>query len=230
MTQFPKNKRMEKLQFFDIHTHKKSSKDFAIRRIRSLDICREAEEYNTFEKFSIGLHPWSIIPEKAEADLLRLDELSSQKNILAIGEFGFDKSIPLPMQIQEELFLSQLIIAHKHNLPMILHIVRAWEEFFKITKRISIHTPMIIHGFRGKPELASELIKRGFHLSFGPFFNPKSLALAYQKDKLLLESDNSNTNITNIYTRAAKTLSISIEDLATSISKQTIRIFPSILN
>ena len=50
--------------------------------------------------------------------------------------------------------------------------------------------PWIIHGFRGKPQLAEALIRQGFYLSLGERYNPMSAAVI-PIDRLLAESDGS---------------------------------------
>jgi TatD DNase family protein len=85
-----------------------------------------------------------------------------------------------------------------------------------IRKEIAPKQAWIIHGFRGKPQLAEQFIKNGFYISFGEMFNAESLK-ATPKEKLFIESDESKTGINEIYSRVAETLGCSVEELASTI-------------
>ena len=84
--------------------------------------------------------------------------------------------------------LKWIEISENRELPLILHIVRAFPEIIALKKQLSPKQPWIIHGFRGKPQLASELLRHGFYLSIGEKYNPEAVAVI-PRDRLLLESD-----------------------------------------
>ena len=56
----------------------------------------------------------------------------------------------------------------------------------------------IIHGFRGKPELARQALNTGCALSFGEHFNPESVRLT-PTGSLYVETDESTMPISEIY-------------------------------
>ena len=62
--------------------------------------------------------------------------------------------------------------------------------------------PCVIHGFRGKPQLAGNLLSQGFHLSFGFRFNPQSLLLC-PPDRIFLETDEDPRPVEELYRTAA---------------------------
>lgn len=72
--------------------------------------------------------------------------------------------------------------------PLILHIVKSFPEIIALRKQWKPTQPWIIHGFRGKPQLARELLAHGFHLSYGKKYNPASLAIT-PSSRLLRETD-----------------------------------------
>ena len=57
--------------------------------------------------------------------------------------------------------------------------------------------PWIIHGFRGKPQLAQQLLNKGFYISLGEKFNPETVSII-PVDRLLFETDESPLNINKI--------------------------------
>jgi TatD DNase family protein len=65
-------------------------------------------------------------------------------------------------------------------------------------KRMQPKQAWIIHGFRGKPELAKQLLKMGFNLSFGEKFNPLSVDVT-PLNQLCIETDTSFMKIEDIY-------------------------------
>ena len=81
--------------------------------------------------------------------------------------------------------------------------------------------PIIFHGFTGSPQLAGQLIRKGYFLSFGTalFRSPKTQeALRTTPDNhLFLETDEADTTIEEIYREAATLRNTPIEILKQSI-------------
>lgn len=174
--------------------------------------------------YSIGLHPW-FSPYEREIELLqKLEKLSLQSNVLAIGECGLDKLKGGKMSQQIDLFKSQITIAETCNKPLVLHIVKGWSELFEINKNKQIKVPLIIHGFRGKAQLAEHLLAKGFYLSFGQYAHNEAIQLAFNANKLFLETDDSFLSIKEIYTYTANVLGITIDDLKKQIFSTSQRI------
>ena len=103
-------------------------------------------------------------------DLLRV--LVSGSGVVAIGEAGLDTLAESPMDLQKEVFLAQANLAEETHKPLIIHCVKAWADLIACKKAVKPEMPWIIHGFRGNGELASQLVRLGFYLSFGDRFNP----------------------------------------------------------
>lgn len=89
---------------------------------------------------------------------------------------------------QTELLRIHFELSETLGKPMILHIVRAFSEIIALKKLWHPSRPWIIHGFRGKSQLARQLLDHGFYLSFGPRHNPASLSIT-PTSRLLHESD-----------------------------------------
>ena len=69
-------------------------------------------------------------------------------------------SDPLQLHCLEQL----LQLAHEMNKPVVLHVVRCYQEIFALLKRFSLR--VMVHGFCGSPELLDELWKRDITVSF----------------------------------------------------------------
>jgi TatD DNase family protein len=144
-----------------------------------------ADAHNRF--LTLGIHPWQSA--EATADTIALvDRLAADKRVVAIGEIGLDalRGAPIPNQIA--LLEAQIDIAQRHDLPIVLHIVRCYDRLLNLLSRRRISVPVAIHGFRGKPQLASELCRRGLYLSLGQRFNAQAAAVI-PYSHLLIETD-----------------------------------------
>lgn len=92
------------------------------------------------------------------------------------------------MRPETELLRYHYELSETLGKPLILHIVKSFPEIIALKKQWKPAQPWIIHGFRGKPQLARELLAHGFHLSYGKKYNPASLALT-PASRLLRETD-----------------------------------------
>lgn len=134
--------------------------------------------------YSVGWHPWWPNP-----DMDWVASLSENPQIVLIGECGIDKHKGVG-DINSQTALTRLHaeIAERVGKPLLLHIVGAWNEIIALRKDIRATQPWIIHGFRGKPALAAQLLTAGFHISLGSKFNPETAAII-PPSRLLHESD-----------------------------------------
>ena len=103
-----------------------------------------------------------------------------------------------------------------------IHCVKAYNELIPIHKAISPKQAWIIHGFRGKPAQAEQLIRAGFYISLGEQFNPDS-AKAIPAERLFIESDESNVAIADIYAAVAQARGTTVEELALQTIKNAAR-------
>ncbi len=174
------------------------------------------------EAFSAGIHPWHI-PARPEEALEELERLAASPSCKAIGEIGLDKCVPTPLSFQRELFMRQAELAATRRLPVIIHCVKAWDELFSARKDILATVTCIIHGFRGKPQLAESLLDKGFYLSFGFRYHPQSLTLC-PPDRLFLESDEDPRPVDLLYRTAIGLRSCTLEELRVQCQENFIRI------
>ena len=160
--------------FLNLHAHRPaaSSSETVIRNyILPLPPAgHEEPEYG--QSFSAGIHPW-YIPAHPEETLKELDRLAASPFCKAIGEAGLDKFVSTSLSLQRELFVRQAELAAAHRLPVIVHCVKAWDELLSARKDIPAAAVCIIHGFRGKPQLAESLLPQ-FRFPF-PSAKPDAL-------------------------------------------------------
>ncbi len=151
----------------------------------------------TGKLYSAGLHPWDTDAPDADKAIDRLEIEAASPLIAAIGEAGLDRLRGAHLDRQMQFLRLQLEISRKTQKPIILHIVKAFAEIIRLHKELKPEEPWIIHGFRGKPQLARQLVDEGFYLSLGERFNSES-ASVIPSSRLLVESDESQLPIEQI--------------------------------
>lgn len=115
---------------------------------------------------AVGYHPESCAPYKEEElDLLR--EMAQNKKVVAIGEIGLDyywEENP-PKELQQQVFRAQMALAREMNLPVIVHDREAHGDSLAIIREYP-EVKGVFHCFSGSAEMAKELVKLGWMISF----------------------------------------------------------------
>lgn len=207
--------------YCDIHTHQVSQIPDDIF-IMNTGIELPVEQEGKDNWLSLGLHPWYIVNAQEQLDQLKQNVLDAR--VVAIGEAGIDKLINIPLSVQKDVFLAQAYLAETVEKPLIIHCVKAWQELLAAKKEINPRMPWIIHGFRGNEKLTDQLISQGFYLSFGLYFNPKSLLVAWPKH-IFIETDDKKISIRDVYTHIAVSLSVPLERLTSQLRDNVRHIF-----
>jgi len=206
------------MEFFNFHTHKFTNQSHILELVNQYP-----QDFNASITFySIGIHPWYIVEDRIEADLKIIEQKLQTANCLAIGECGLDKRIEIPLDQQIIVFKKQLTLAEKYRKPVVIHCVAAFQEVSEIKKEMKISVPMIMHGFSKNAQIANQLIKEGFYLSFGKYLlkNPELKTVFQQipNDRFFLETDIIEENIQQVYKLAAEYKSLEIKELQDIIS------------
>lgn len=213
------------MQFINIHTHSISGNSNVLEIVNQYP--------NSFEKvenyFSIGIHPWYINEDSWKEELKIIEAKLQLKNCLAIGECGLDKRRETPIEFQMEVFEAQLLLAEKHKMPVIIHCVAAFQELIALKHKLKITIPLVIHGFSKSQELAEQLMKQGFYISFGKYLikNPEleSVFLSIPNDRFFLETDTIEEEIEQVYNLAAKYKKIDVVTLQQIVTKNFNTVF-----
>jgi TatD DNase family protein len=179
--------------------------------------------------YTIGIHPWHLSSENFKQQIDNVGKYASHSNIIAIGEAGFDRLRGPSALLQKSAFEEQVKIADERAKPLIIHCVRSWDELLSEKKRLKPSTPWLIHGFRGKKELALQLISKGMYLSFWFDFilKPESTPLlkSLPKENIFLETDGSGIDIETLYEKVAVDLDLSEEELKKIVYSNFNKIF-----
>jgi TatD DNase family protein len=195
----------------DIHTHKKVSETYpAVVNIALNDILNVLKS-DIIGTFSVGIHPFDISLLSSQI-WKKLELCMTDKRFVALGECGLDKNCNISSEIQKEIFKKQIFISEKFQKPLIIHCVGMYNELMTLRKELKPSQLWIVHGFRGKPELAQQLMKSGIKLSFGDKFNSDSIKIT-PIDQIFIETDVSEISLIDIYQNIAGIKHCSINDL-----------------
>jgi len=192
------------MDFLDFHHHKKNNTG-----IYNLDLNEEIPAGT----FSAGLHPKDISTNWKE-DFERIKNISLSQNCLTIGECGLDGLIDIDDKLQNEVFKAHISWAQDIKKPITIHCVR---RFSQILHYKNANVPLVIHGFNKKENIAEELLDAGFYLSFG-YAALENLSLHriiknIPIQRLFLETDDSDFEISQLYEKVSEIKSLSIENL-----------------
>jgi len=156
---------------------------------------------------AVGIHPEDCHYVKdtdaalCELETLLGDEKTRRQNkIVALGEIGLDYhwefygDIPMDKEKEAYFFDAQMELAKRHALPVIIHDREAHGDCFETVLKYP-KVKGVFHSYSGSAEMATELVKRGWYISFSgtlTFKNASQVrraALAVPKDRLLIETD-----------------------------------------
>ena len=164
------------------------------------DVASSREAVALAERFdhvyaAVGIHPEDC-DGCTDADFDAIRELCRREKVVAVGEIGLDyywKENP-PRDFQEQVFRRQIELALELDLPVIIRDREAHGD----SLRIVLDYPGlrgVFHCFSGSPEMAQELLKRGWYLGFdGPitYKNAKrapEVAAITPMDRIVIETD-----------------------------------------
>jgi len=168
--------------------------------------------------FTSGLHPWHANLLSESEIRKRLEKLVHDKSIIAIGETGIDKIKGPGLSIQEKVLKIHLEIAENHQLPLIIHSVKAHNEILKLKIDSKSKVPWVIHHFNGSKQMALDFIEHGFYLSVCHHIKNSSSRLSEYLNKLplnrlFLETDDFDVNIKELYQVASEKFGITVHEM-----------------
>lgn len=144
---------------------------------------------------AVGIHPEDCADwEGGHIDRLR--DLAAQPKVVAVGEIGLDYYWPEnpPRELQKRVFRAQLALAAELDLPVIVHDREAHGDCLDIVQEFP-QVRGVFHCFSGSAEMAKELVKLGWMISFTGVLTYKNArraveaAQAVPLDRIMIETD-----------------------------------------
>jgi TatD DNase family protein len=143
----------------------------------------------------VGIYPSEAKTYSDEVEQ-KIIELANNPKVVAIGEIGldyyWDKSF---VDLQKEVFIKQIKLANRLNLPIVVHDREAHKDCYDIVKEYNQGSKVLFHCFSGSAEFMRECVKQGWYIALGgvvTFKNAikmKEVAKDVPLDKLVLETD-----------------------------------------
>lgn len=251
--------------FIDTHAHLykeyyedideviKRSKELGIEYIISdgdyletnIEMLELADKYqNVF--ITLGFHPEFINNYKTE-DLDVITNNINNPKVIAIGEIGLDYHYDnYDKDSQIKLFESQLKLAEKFHMPVVVHSRDATKDTIDTLKKFKVKG--VIHCFSGSLETAKEYIKMGYKLGVGgtvTFHNSKLIEIIKEigPENIILETDspflspvpfrgqkNIPGNVKYVADFLSENLNISLEELSKITEENVKETFPKFNN
>lgn len=128
----------------------------------------------------VGVHPHEAA-KADEAEFRAIEELSALPDVVAIGEIGLDFFYDFsPRDVQARVFMRQIDLAVKRDLPIVVHTRDSIPEALEIVRAAVRDHPAwcgegsgavrgrrgVFHCFTGSAEQARELFSLGFFVSY----------------------------------------------------------------
>lgn len=196
---------------------------------------------------AVALHPNEApVVEDLEADLLKIEKLSTHPCVRAIGETGLDffRTESALQERQKYSFRRHIELAKKVNKALVIHDRDAHRAVLDLLIEEGAPEKTIFHCYSGDAEMARECIENGYILSFAgtlTFKNAPALREAVKLvpiDQLLVETDspflapmphrgalNTPAQIPTILRFMAEERGEDVDELANAISNNCERLF-----
>ena len=221
-------------KFVNIHTHSSQITDNdEFIEVKSINI-EDGIGIDALRLCSVAIHPWSVKNYFDNNSYIAFLENNAIKdNVIAIGETGLDRLYHETFSLQKDLLLKHIEISEKYCKPMILHVVRSFPEIISIRKQSKAKMPWIIHAFQSNVQTLEQLLPYDIYFSLSNvLFNNEKRAVELlsriPKDRLFLETDDSNKSILSVYERAALLSGMTIDVLREDIFSNFVKIFGQI--
>ncbi|MBF0406991.1 MAG: TatD family hydrolase [Candidatus Riflebacteria bacterium] len=122
-----------------------------------------------------GFHPHDA-KKWTDDSLSQIAKMIEHPKVLGIGEIGLDYHYDFsPRDEQIDVFSKQWIFAAEKQLPVEVHVRKAYEDFWKVTKNLPENPKVILHCFSGGIEEARKAVELGYSISIGGVITfPKS--------------------------------------------------------
>ncbi len=194
---------------------------------------------------AIGVHPIDIDYYNAEMESFILEN-ASEKKVVAIGEIGLDYYYQKEnKEEQKRVFIEQIKLAKKCNLPIIVHVRDAMADTYEILEKYAKGVGGVIHCYSGSLEMAEKFIALGFKLGFTGVItfpnnkNSEKVINGISIEDILIETDcpymtpvphrgkiNKPKYVNFVAEKVAEMKNMSLEDVEKITVENTKRVFP----
>ncbi len=163
----------------------------------SREAIAQAKKYENMYT-AVGIHPSDTrFLSDMEAELSDIESLILDKanKCVCLGEIGLDYHYPdTDKEKQAEYFEAQMCLAERLGIPVCIHDRESHADVMDVIRR---HPSVrgVLHSFSGSAEMAEELVKLGWMISFSgtlTFTNakkPREVAARIPRESVMIETD-----------------------------------------
>lgn len=208
-----------------------------------MELCRKYPE-NCFAM--MGLHPCDVKKESIDKELLHVEQMLEKNKFIAVGEIGLDLYWDkTTLNIQKEAFETQIKLAKKHQLPIVIHVRKSFNEAIEIVEKLNDDSLSgVFHCFTGDVGDAKKITDlENFYFGIGGVLTFKNSGLEntikeIDIEYLILETDspyltpapfrgkrNESKYIINIAEKLAEVKGVSLDKIAEITNKNASNLF-----
>ena len=204
------------MQFFDTHAHIGLIYDDPIEQLRVIQQAKQAgvtrivsinNSLHDFERVypnlkalpgiyhAVGVAP-SEVTNPGSNYIDKIEQYLSNPNVVAVGETGLDYFKQFgDKRSQIELFITQLELAQKHNLPVIIHNRDAGKDVFDVLSERIPDSGAILHCYSEDAAYAKKCLDMNIYFSFAgnlTYRNARNLhetIMNIPLDRILIETE-----------------------------------------
>ena len=204
------------MQFFDTHAHIGLIYDDPIEQLRVIQQAKQAgvqrivsinnslmdfqKVYQNLKSISGIYHAVGVAPSEVTNPgsdwISKIEKNLSLPNVVAVGETGLDYYKQFgDKRSQIELFITQLEIAQKYNLPVIIHNRDAGKDLYEILSERLPDKGAILHCYSEDEEFAKKCLDKNIWFSFAgnlTYRNARNLhntVLNIPVERILIETE-----------------------------------------
>lgn len=140
---------------------------------------------------TVGVHP-----HEARHGIDGIEEMLGSNRVVAVGESGLDYHYNhSPPADQQAVFAAHIEMAHRHQMPLVIHTREAWDDTFALLDEGGVPERTVFHCFTGGADEARAALDRGAFLSFSGIVSfpsaddVRAAAELCPMDRLLVETD-----------------------------------------
>lgn len=144
---------------------------------------------------TVGIYP-EYAKQGYEADLAELEKLCTSKKVVAVGEIGLDYHTEgYNKDLQKQMFISQLEMANRLNLPFCVHCRNAADDVFEIlsTHKNLLKNGGLMHCYSEGEKYVQKFLDLGMYISFSGNITFKHVDRSFVKNiplsRILIETD-----------------------------------------
>ena len=204
------------MKFFDTHAHIGLIYDDPIEQLRVVQQAKQAgvvrivsinnslkdfaRVYSSFKSISGVYHAVGVAPSEVTNPgkdwIHTIEDSLNLPNVIAVGETGLDYYKQFGDKTSQiELFITQLEIAQKHSVPVVIHNRDAGKDVFDVLRERIPDAGAILHCYSENAEYAKKCLDMNIFFSFAgnlTYRNARNLhetVMNIPLDRILLETE-----------------------------------------